>query len=341
MLSDAYIILILKYFNMKKILLIGGAGYIGTVVAKYLLDRKFDVKIYDNLIYNSNTSKEFLKKNKNIQFVKGDILQIVNKKDIFDGIDVVVLLAGLVGDPITKKYPDLSIKINTDGNKLVINESIKSGIKKFIYISTCSNYGLIPDNHEADENYKLNPISSYAKSKVEIESYLLNKDKETENFSSTVLRFATAFGISPRMRLDLTINEFIYEMVHKKELLVYDPDTWRPYCHVLDFARLIHKVIKDENKNTKGQIFNAGSNKNNFTKRQIVELISKYIRNCNVIFQEKGSDPRNYKVNFDKVNQYLNFVTKYDVEDNILDMINTIKNYKITDKTKYGNYLIQ
>ena len=202
---------------MKKILLIGGAGYIGTVVAKYLLDREFDVKIYDNLIYNSDTSKEFLKKNKNIQFINGDILQIFNKKDIFDGIDVVVLLAGLVGDPITKKYPDLSIKINTDGNKLVINEAIKTGIKKFIYISTCSNYGLIPDNHEADENYKLNPISSYAKSKVEIESYLLNK--ETENFSPTVLRFATAFGISPRMRLDLTINEFIFEMLHKKNYL--------------------------------------------------------------------------------------------------------------------------
>ena len=324
---------------MKKILLIGGAGYIGTVLAKYLLDREFDVKIYDNLIYNSDTSKEFLKKNKNIQFVNGDILQIFNKKDIFDGIDIVVLLAGLVGDPITKKYPDLSIKINTDGNKLVINEAIKTGIKKFIYISTCSNYGLIPDNHEADENYKLNPISSYAKSKVEIESYLLSK--ETDNFSPTVLRFATAFGISPRMRFDLTINEFIFEMLHRKELLVYDPDTWRPYCHVLDFARLILDVINDKNKNTKGEIFNAGSNKNNYTKRQIVELISKHIKNCKVTYHEKGSDPRNYKVNFDKVNQYLNFVTKYDVEDNILDMINTIKNYKITDKTKYGNYLIQ
>ena len=323
---------------MKKILLIGGAGYIGTVVAKYLLDRKFDVKIYDNLIYNSNSSKKFLETNKNIQFVNGDILQIANKKTIFDGIDVVVLLAGLVGDPITKKYPDLSIKINTDGNKLAINESINNGIKKFIYISTCSNYGLIPDNHEADENYKLNPISSYAKSKVEIESYLLNK--ESANFSTTVLRFATAFGMSPRMRLDLTINEFIYEMIHKKELLVYDPDTWRPYCHVLDFARLIHNVINDEYKNTKGQIFNAGSNKNNFTKRQVVELISKYIKDCNVIFQEKGSDPRNYKVNFDKVNQYLNFVTEYDVEDNILNMINTIKDYKIIDKSKYGNYQI-
>lgn len=324
---------------MKKILLIGGAGYIGTVVAKYLLDRKFDVKIYDNLIYNSDASKKFLEKNKNIQFVNGDILQIVNKTNIFDDIDVVVLLAGLVGDPITRKYPDLSIKINTDGNKLVIDESIKTKIKKFIYISTCSNYGLIPDNHEADENYKLNPISSYAKSKVEIESYLLNK--ENENFSTTVLRFATAFGISPRMRLDLTINEFIYEMIHKKELLVYDPDTWRPYCHVLDFARLIHNVIEDKNKNTKGQIFNAGSNKNNFTKRQIVELISKYVKNCNVTFQEKGSDPRNYKVNFDKVKQHLNFVAKYDVEDNILNMINTIKDYKIIDKSKYGNYQIQ
>ncbi len=324
---------------MKKILLIGGAGYIGSVVAKYLIKEKFDVTIYDNLIYDCENSKKFLKENSNINFFKNDILKINENSKIFDDIDVVVLLAGLVGDPITKKYPDLSIKINTDGNKLVINEALNANIKKFIYISTCSNYGLIPEDHEADENYKLAPISSYAKSKVEIENYLLSK--ENINFSPTILRFATAFGMSPRMRLDLTVNEFVYEMLHKKELLVYDPDTWRPYCHVLDFAGLIHSVIKDENGNTKGQIFNAGSNKNNFTKRQIVELISKYIENCNVIFQEKGSDPRNYKVNFDKVNKYLNFIPKYNVEDEIPNLIRLIKNYKSIEKSKYGNYQIQ
>ena len=324
---------------MKKILLIGGAGYIGSVVAKYLIKEKFDVTIYDNLIYDCENSKKFLNENSNIKFINKDILEINNNQKIFDNIDAVVLLAGLVGDPITKKYPDLSIKINTEGNKLVIDEAINSKIKKLIYISTCSNYGLIPDNHEADENYKLNPISSYAKSKVEIESYLL--DKDNKNFSPTILRFATAFGMSPRMRLDLTINEFVYEMFHKKELLVYDPDTWRPYCHVLDFARLIHNVIDDKNKNTKGQIFNAGSNKNNFTKRQIVELISKYIKNCNVIFQDRGTDPRNYKVNFDKVNKYLSFEPKYNVEDNIQNIINSIKNYKTIEKSKYGNYQIQ
>ena len=324
---------------MKKILLIGGAGYIGSVVAKYLAKEKFDITIYDNLIYNCENSKKFLEDNLNIKFINKDILEINKNKKIFDNIDVVVLLAGLVGDPITKKYPDLSIKINTEGNKFVINEALNANIKKFIYISTCSNYGLIPDNHEADENYELNPISSYAKSKVEIEKYLLSK--ENDNFSPTILRFATAFGISPRMRLDLTINEFIYEMFHKKELLVYDPDTWRPYCHVLDFARLIHDVIKDENKNTKGEIFNAGSNKNNFTKRQIVKLISKYIKDCNVTFQERGSDPRNYKVNFNKVKKYLNFEPKYNVEDDILNLINSIKRFKSIEKSKYGNYQIQ
>jgi len=323
---------------MKKILLIGGAGYIGTVVAKYLLDRKFGVKIYDNLIYNSNTSKKFLEKNPNIQFVNGDILEIINKKNIFDGIDTVVLLAGLVGDPITKKYPELSLKINNNGNKLVIDTAVNVGIKNFIYISTCSNYGLIPENHEAAEDYPLNPISLYSKSKVETENYLLTKN--INDFCPTILRFATAFGESPRMRFDLTINEFIYEMYHNKELLVYDPDTWRPYCHVLDFARLIERVINSNNDLIKDKIFNAGSNKNNFTKRQIVNLISKYITDCNIKYQTHGNDPRNYKVNFNKVRDELDFEPKYNVEENIINLIDIIKTYKSINKSEYGNYQI-
>jgi len=320
---------------MRNILLLGGAGYIGSVVSNYLINKNYNVKIIDNLIYNSPSSNKFIKSNKKIEFINGDMRELSkNLKDI----DAVVLLAGLVGDPITKKYPVLSEAINNQGNKSAIDTIIDNGIKKLIYISTCSNYGLIPNNKKADEDYPLNPISLYSKSKVEIEKYILSK--KIDNFSSTILRFATAFGESPRMRFDLTINEFIYEMYHNKDLLVFDPDTWRPYCHVLDFARLIEIIINSENKLVNNEVFNAGSDENNYTKRQIVNLILKYIPDSNIKFQEHGQDPRNYKVDFNKVRNKLNFEPLYNVKDCILDLVNVIKKYNSIKKEEFGNYHI-
>jgi nucleoside-diphosphate-sugar epimerase len=323
---------------MQNILLIGGAGYIGTVVTDYLLKKNYNVKIIDNLIYNSASSKKFLKNNKKISFLNLDIRNIKSDNIFLKNIDAAILLAGLVGDPITKKYPQLSEEINDIGNKCTIDAIANSGIKKLIYISTCSNYGLIPDNTQANEEYILNPISLYAKSKVNIEKYILSKN--IKDFSTTILRFATAFGESPRMRFDLTINEFIYEMLHNKKLLVFDPDTWRPYCHVLDFARLIELIINSKNELVNNQVFNAGSDENNFTKRQIVNLISKYVDGCNIDFQEHGKDPRNYKVDFKKVRETLNFQPNFNVQNCIVDLINFIKQFKKINKKEYGNYYI-
>ena len=196
---------------MKNILLIGGAGYIGTVISEYLVKKNYRVKIIDNLIYkNHKILEDFFKMYPEINFVNQDICKIEDFRDILKDIDGVVLLAGLVGDPITKKYPELSIKINRDATKSLIKSIASCGIEKFIFVSTCSNYGLLNNNDLADENYILNPLSLYAKLKVEIEKYIL--DLNYKEFCPTILRFATAFGYSYRMRLDLTINEFIYEM---------------------------------------------------------------------------------------------------------------------------------
>ena len=323
---------------MQNVLLIGGAGYIGTVVTDYLLKKNYSVKIIDNLIYNSTPSKRFIKLNKKIPFLNQDIRNIKSDNVFLKNIDAAILLAGLVGDPITKKYPQLSEEINDIGNKSIIDAIANSGIKKLIYISTCSNYGLIPDDTQANEEYILNPISLYAKSKVNIEKYILSKN--IKDFSTTILRFATAFGESARMRFDLTINEFIYEMLHNKKLLVFDPDTWRPYCHVLDFARLIELVINSKNEFVNNQVFNAGSDENNFTKRQIVNLISKYIDDSNIKFQDHGKDPRNYKVDFKKVRETLNFQPNFNVQNCIVDLINFIKQFKKINKKEYGNYYI-
>lgn len=324
---------------MKNILIIGGAGYIGTIISEYLYKKNYNITIIDNLLYrNDQIISNFFKKYPEIRFINKDICKINNYDDIFQNIDGVILLAGLVGDPITKKYPDLSIKINRDASKFLINSVAKNEIKKFIFVSTCSNYGLIKDNELADENFILNPLSLYAKLKVEIEKYILKTN--FKNTCPTILRFATAFGYSHRMRLDLTINEFIYEMHYNKKLLVYDPDTWRPYCHVIDFARLIEKVFDSENTLVKNQVFNAGIDKNNYTKRQLVNLISKYIDGCEIKFQEKGSDPRNYKVNFSKLKNTLNFQAQYIVDESIENLIHKIKETNFSDKSNYGNYFI-
>ena len=245
----------------------------------------------------------------------------------------------MVGDPITAKYPSLAKKINEDGIINLIDFLSDYQFNKLVFISTCSNYGFINEDVYADENHSLEPLSIYAKSKVKIENYIFSK-KNLVKFSPVILRFATAFGLSKRMRFDLTINEFIYELLINKKLLVYDPDTWRPYCHVNDFARLIEKVLRSEKILIKNKIFNAGSDINNFTKRQIVEIISRSIKDCDIMYKEHGVDPRNYRVDFSKIKKVLNFHPNYNVEDYMSKLVETIKNTKYLSKSTYGNYEI-
>ena len=325
---------------MRHILLIGGAGYIGTVITKYLLENNMKVRVLDNLLYNNqNVIDEFLNLD-HFSFKKGDLCNESDVLNSLDGITDVVILGGLVGDPITKKYPNLNEKINNRGIKDCISFLNNKNLKKVIFVSTCSNYGLIKDDQIADENFELKPLSLYAKAKVEIEKFILSKKSDKIDYEPVILRFATAFGSSPRMRFDLTINEFIYELLNKKELMVYDPDTWRPYCHVLDFARLISQIILINKENLSFEIFNAGSDKNNYTKRGIVDLVASKIKGSKINFKEGDVDPRNYKVNFKKVESQINFKTKYNVEDGIDELINFIKSNNFKNKNLYGNYNI-
>ena len=257
--------------------------------------------------------------------------------------DAVVILAGLVGDPITKKYPEISEKINNKGIKKLINSCKNKKIEKLIFVSTCSNYGLSETDLPLNEEAELKPISLYAKHKVEVEKYILSL-KNNQDFSPTILRFSTAFGLSPRMRFDLTINQFTKSIFCKEALEVFDSNTWRPYCHVKDFGIALEKVLEADKKITDFQVFNVGGDNNNFTKKQIVEQIFKFIPGEKVSFTEKKRDPRNYKVNFSKINKILNFKIKYNVNDGIKEMINFFKKNEKTlsmfNNLKFGNNVI-
>ena len=327
----------------QNILVVGGAGYIGTVVSDHFLKKGCNVSCVDNFLDDNSFDLLNLQKNKKFKFLLGDLRNQDLINELLDKCDAVIILAGLVGDPITKKYPQISTEINFDGTKKLIDNCKHKKIEKVIFVSTCSNYGLSDTNLPLNEEAELKPLSLYAKHKVEIEKYIISQ-KSSKNFSPTILRFSTAFGLSSRMRYDLTINQFTKSIYFKEKLDVYDSKTWRPYCHVKDFGIALETVLSAEKKLTDFEVFNVGGDQNNFTKKQIVELINKFIPINEVTFTDKTQDPRNYKVNFSKINKQLNFKINFTVEDGIQEIIEYFKknNEKLEtcNDLKFGNYII-
>lgn len=331
--------------QLNKVLLVGGAGYIGLVIAKQLSERGMQVVILDNIIYKHHLGLHSIFYNPNISFFNWDIRNDLVENFIeSNGITDVVILAGLVGDPITKKYPDLSNQINNTAIQKLILKFQKANLNKLIFISTCSNYGLIEEGKKADENFTLTPLSLYAKDKVSNEEFL-QENSDKFNFSYTILRFATAFGVAPRMRFDLSVNEFVYDAFTKKKLEIYDADTWRPYCHVIDFANLIEKTLKAPVEVTDKEIFNAGGDDNNHTKRDLAEMIKNHIPDLDISYVLGGNDPRNYIVDFSKVKNTLNFTPTVTVNSGIKEIIEYLEKGIFLDyaynKNFYGNYLIE
>jgi nucleoside-diphosphate-sugar epimerase len=327
----------------KNVLLIGGAGYVGSVITSHFLKCDFKVTVLDNFIYSNHPSIEPFIGDPNYNFVKGDFSKLQDLEKASIGVTDVVLLGGLVGDPITKTYPNESDLINSIGVKTCIDFFDEKPIEKLIFISTCSNYGLIKDNELADEKFELNPLSLYAKAKVSGELHLLSKKGKT-SYTGIVLRFATAFGLSPRMRFDLSVSEFVKEVYFGNELLVFDEYTWRPYCHVRDFARLIEISLNAPKEVVNFEIFNAGGDRNNFTKKMIIDSIIDNLPFAKIKYGINGSDPRNYKVSFNKVKSVLNFTPLLTVEDGIKELINAFNlglyGDAVLNKNKYGNYKI-
>lgn len=316
----------------KKLVLVGGNGYIGN----YLYDNlrtKFKIKIIDPNIYNQK-----LLINKNRGVLEADMLS-TKSLEIIKECDYVVVLAGLVGDPISNKYKKISFKVNEKKLINLFKKIKKFNLNKLIFVSTCSNYGY--SKKIVNEKSLLKPLSPYAKSKVKIEKFLLSKNYNP-NFSVTILRFATAFGFSSRMRLDLTVNEFLWHFFYNKKLEVYHGKTWRPYCHVKDFSKIIHKVLNSKDKLINKEVFNAGNSKNNYTKNDIINKIGKFLKKPKISISEANIDPRNYRVSFSKIRKKLKVSPSISMEQGIKEMITNFKKFKkeLKNKKNFGNYKI-
>ena len=327
----------------RHVLLIGGSGYIGCPVTSHLLAAGHLVTNLDRLVYQHGGAMLGYFPHPNYRFVKGDMGDAAALDQALEGVTDVVLLAGLVGDPITKKFPDESAAINDAALTACIDRLAGRGLERVILISTCSNYGLIGETEMADENFQLSPLSLYAKSKVAAERHLLSK-RGTVDYHPTVLRFATAFGLAPRMRFDLTVNEFAREIYLDRGLVVFDAHTWRPYCHVKDFARLINRVLAFPPEDVAFEVFNAGGDANNHTKQSIVDLTLARLPGRTVSYQANSSDPRNYRVDFGKVRGRLHFEPRYSVADGIAEIVWALEAGLMSDVDEranfYGNYAL-
>ncbi|MBU1213095.1 MAG: NAD(P)-dependent oxidoreductase [Alphaproteobacteria bacterium] len=325
----------------RRVLLVGGSGYIGCPVTSHLLAQGYEIVNLDRLVYDNGSAALGYFPHPAYRFVKGDMGDPAALNDALEGVSDVILLAGLVGDPITKKFTEASAAINDAALKRCIDGLGGRGLERVIFVSTCSNYGLIPEDRRADENFELSPLSHYARSKVAAELYLLSKRAEVD-YTATILRFATAFGLAPRMRFDLTVNEFARELWLDNELLVFDAHTWRPYCHVKDFARLIDRVLGFPAEEVAFEVFNAGGDLNNHTKQSIVDQILQRLPDRRVAYKADSTDPRNYRVDFSKVRTRLAFEPRYSVGDGIDEILWALGLGLFSDRDErrnfYGNY---
>ncbi len=323
---------------MQKILVTGGAGYIGSILVRLLLEEGYQVRVLDNLRFGGESIVELLN-NPNFEFLKGDIRNQSDVEKAVHGVYAVAHLAAIVGDPACAKEPDVARQTNFEGSKNLYHAAEQAGVQRFIFASTCSNYGkMANDAAFVSEESELRPVSLYAETKVAFEQFILSQPK-TNTCIPTCLRFSTVYGISPRVRFDLTVNEFTRDVACGKELQIFGEQFWRPYCHVIDLSRSVIAAIQAETPRIAFEVFNVGDTGENYQKKMIAEEIQKQIPNAVISFVQRSEDPRDYRVNFDKIKNQLNFEITMRVPDGIRQIAQSIQDGFIAspyDK-KYGN----
>jgi nucleoside-diphosphate-sugar epimerase len=324
--------------NKMKVLVSGGAGYIGSVLVRLLLQAGREVRVMDNLRYGGDTLVELFN-NPNFDFQKGDVRDEADLRRALDGIEAVVHLAAIVGDPACAREPELARETNFLATRTLYELAEQHGVKRFVYASTCSNYGRMKDGSAyLDETSELAPVSLYAETKVESERFLLSQPK-TNPCRPTCLRFSTVYGLSPRIRFDLTVNEFTRELAMGRELVIFGEQFWRPYCHVLDLARAVLAVLDAPEKKVAFQVFNVGDTAENYQKRMLAGEILKFIPDGRVRYVHKDEDLRDYRVSFEKIKKTLGFRISKRVPDGIEQVIRVIRDKVLADPDdpKYRN----
>jgi len=299
------------------VLVTGGAGYIGSVLSRILLERSFNVTCLDRLFFGANPIKDIADK---VNIIKDDIRWF--KPELLKGIDAVFDLASLSNDPSGELDPQKTLQINYIGRVRVAKLSKKYGVTNYLLASTCSVYGF--QEGMLTEESRLNPLTTYAKANVLAEEEIL--PLADKSFCVTVLRQATVYGLSPRMRFDLAINGMVLGFFKNGKIpIMRDGKQWRPFVHIRDTSNAFMKVLEAEPELVNGQVFNVGSNEQNMQIFDLAKLVAESIK-MPFNYEWYGSpDARSYRVSFSKMEKALNFKPKYTPMEGAREVFDALK----------------
>lgn len=310
---------------MDKILVTGGAGYIGSILIPVLLDRNYEVTVFDSLLFNQNSLLDCCG-NPNFNFVKGDIsdFELINK--LLPKFDIIIPLAAIVGAPACRMNPTLTRLVNYDAHMNIVNNISAQQI--VLFPTTNSGYGIGEKDSFCTEETPLRPISEYGRTKVKVEKAFL------ERGNAITFRLATVFGMSPRMRMDLLVNDFVYRAVNDKAIVLFEEHFRRNYIHLRDVAKAFLFGIENYER-MKGKAYNVGLSSANLTKRQLAEKIKEYVPKLYIQSAEIGEDPdkRDYLVSNEKI-ESLGWRADYSLDEGIQELI---KGYNIIKPNSFAN----
>jgi nucleoside-diphosphate-sugar epimerase/succinate dehydrogenase hydrophobic anchor subunit len=296
------------------VLVVGGAGYIGSIVVTKLLERGKRVRLLDSLLYGRQAIEPVLH-HPNLEFIKGDCRNIQDVVNAMRGVRSVIHLAAIVGDPACAAYDENAFQINFAATRMMLEVAQGYGVERFLFASSCSVYGA--SDSLMDENSETAPISVYAETKLHSERVLLEAQSAT--LHPTILRFATVFGIAPRPRFDLVVNLLTAKAIRDGVITIYNGEQWRPFIHVRDVAEAVVQTIEAPVEAVSGEIFNVGDDRHNFTLTQVAEKISALVPGTRVEHVE-NADRRNYRVSFAKFLACVGFRAQYTLEDGIAEI---------------------
>lgn len=323
----------------RKILLTGCAGYLGSVMTRYLLECGHTVFGVDLLIFGDRGITG-LKGETSFHFRKGDVRKRGSYQDLLSQVDAVIHLAAISGMPSCDKFPVMAREINWEATKTLfdcVNEH--ESIMNLVFASTTSIFGATKTGETVDEASPPNPLSLYAETKLQSEQYMIQSSKR-ESLTVTPLRFPTAFGLSPRMRFDLTVNEFTRDLSLGRELKIFGEEFWRPYCHVHDLSRACEYMMHSPSEKVDREVYCVGDANQNYTKRMIYEALLELIPQAKISLIPKVSDRRDYRVDFSKIKRIGFEITK-SVKDGIREIHLSLKKgeMKNPDDVSYTSLL--
>jgi nucleoside-diphosphate-sugar epimerase len=320
--------------NVARVLVIGGAGYIGSALLPKLLAKGYHVRLLDLLIYGTEPIGEVID-HPNLEVMQADFRQVDKVVEAMRNVDAVVHLGAIVGDPACALDEELTIEVNLMATRMIAEVAKGSNVSRFIFASTCSVYGANPAT--LDERSALHPVSIYARSKIASERVLTSM--AGSGFGPTSLRFGTIYGLSGRTRFDLVINLLTAKALVEGRITIFGGNQWRPFVHVDDAAEAVLRTLEAPLSLVGNQIFNVGSDEQNCTIQQAGEIIARMVPGAELVSEGSDTDPRDYKVSFGKLVKTIGFAPRWTIEQGVKQVIDAIEAGRVKDyrDAKYSN----